>query len=77
MSAAEPRIRVTRGAPDPVEVAALTAVLLALAAGREDAGAEADDPTATAAAPWSRSGAEAGSAGSWSGRGLPAWRAPL
>lgn len=75
MSAAEPRIRVTRGAPDPVEVAALTAVLLALAAGREDA--DAEDPTATAAAPWSRSGAEAGSAGSWSGRGLPAWRASL
>ncbi|MEU9717064.1 acyl-CoA carboxylase epsilon subunit [Streptomyces sp. NPDC047976] len=75
MSGAEPQIRITRGAPDPVEVAALTAVLLALGAARGDA--DAGSGEATAPAPWSRVGSGPGSAGSWSGRGLPAWRANL
>ncbi|GLX17908.1 MULTISPECIES: acyl-CoA carboxylase epsilon subunit [Streptomyces] len=75
MSAPEPQIRITRGAPDPVEVAALTAVLLALGAARPDA--DADPGPATAPAPWSPGGSGPGSAGSWSGRSLPAWRANL
>ncbi|MFD0354809.1 acyl-CoA carboxylase epsilon subunit [Streptomyces sp. NPDC127110] len=75
MSAAEPQIRITRGVPDPVEVAALTAVLLALGAARGDA--DAGPGATTAPAPWSRDGSGPGAAGSWSGRGLPAWRANL
>ncbi|MEU5083614.1 MULTISPECIES: acyl-CoA carboxylase subunit epsilon [Streptomyces] len=70
MSAGPPWIRITRGAPGPVEVAALTAVLLTLS-GTGDGGA---GTVPAPAAPWPRTRTRGRSAGSWAAGDFPAWR---
>ncbi|MFH8638146.1 acyl-CoA carboxylase subunit epsilon [Streptomyces goshikiensis] len=64
-------LRVVRGAPAPEELAALTAVVLALAGSAEAGGQE---PPPAPAAPWPRGGAALPEDGSWGARALPGWR---
>ncbi|TLS47338.1 acyl-CoA carboxylase subunit epsilon [Streptomyces montanus] len=74
MSDTEPYIRITRGTATPAEVAALTAVLLTLAACRAASPADAETEPPTPGAPWSLTPAQDRSAGAWSAGTFPAWR---